>query len=86
MKQGSRFGKRLESNGYSGLVDRRKARPSDKRIPVEKVEQVLRLYREEYFDLSLRHFEQGSLLLLRECARDHGRTDRCALACHSECL
>jgi transposase len=53
-----RWRERLESDGYSGLVDRRKARPSDKRVPVEKVEQVLRLYREEYFDLNMRHFHE----------------------------
>jgi transposase len=53
-----RWRERLETNGYSGLVDRRKAKPSDKRVPVEKVEQVLRLYREEYFDLNMRHFHE----------------------------
>ena len=41
-----------------GLVDRRKAKPSDKRVPLAKVEEVLRLYREEYFDLNMRHFHE----------------------------
>jgi transposase len=49
---------RLETDGYSGLVDRRRARPSDKRVPVGKVEEVLRLYRQEYFDLNMRHFHE----------------------------
>jgi hypothetical protein len=29
-----RWRERLETHGYSGLVDRRKAKPSDKRVPV----------------------------------------------------
>jgi len=53
-----RWRERLESDGYSGLVDRRKAKPSDKRVPVAQVEEVLRLYREEYFDLNMRHFHE----------------------------
>jgi hypothetical protein len=39
-------------------VDRRKGKPSDKRIPLAKVEEVLRLYRETYFDLNIRHFHE----------------------------
>jgi transposase len=53
-----RWRERLETDGYSGLVDRRKAKPSDKRVPVARVEEVLRLYREEYFDLNMRHFHE----------------------------
>jgi len=53
-----RWRERLERDGYSGLVDRRKARPSDKRVPVAVVEEVLRLYREVYFDLNIRHFHE----------------------------
>ena len=53
-----RWRERLEAGGYSGLVDRRKAQPSDKRVPVAKVEEVLRLYREEHFDLNMRHFHE----------------------------
>jgi hypothetical protein len=29
-----RWRERLEAEGYSGLVDRRKGKPSDKRVPV----------------------------------------------------
>jgi hypothetical protein len=54
-----RWRERLDADGYSGLVDRRKARPSDKRVPVATVEEVLRLYREEYFDLNMRHFHEN---------------------------
>lgn len=53
-----RWRERLEKGGYSGLVDRRKAKPSDKRVPVEQVAEVLRLYQEEYFDLNMRHFHE----------------------------
>jgi len=49
---------RLESGGYSGLVDRRKGQPSDRRVPLATVEEVLRLYRETYFDLNIRHFHE----------------------------
>lgn len=53
-----RWRERLEREGYTGLVDRRKAKPSDKRVPVAQVEEMLRLYREEYFDLNMRHFHE----------------------------
>src|SRR2546429_1859892 len=53
-----RWRERLELEGYSGLVDRRKGKPSDRRVPLAKVEQVLRLYRETYFDLNIRHFHE----------------------------
>ncbi|HKC71070.1 MAG TPA: ISNCY family transposase [Terriglobales bacterium] len=42
--------------GFDGLYDRRRARPSARRVPVRIVEQVLGLYREKYFDFSVRHF------------------------------
>jgi transposase len=53
-----RWRERLETHGYSGLVDRRKGKPSDRRVPVAKVEEVLRLYRDTYFDLNMRHFHE----------------------------
>jgi transposase len=53
-----RWRERLETGGYSGLADRRKGRPSDRRVPVALVEEVLRLYREVYFDLNMRHFHE----------------------------
>jgi transposase len=42
--------------GYGGLFDRRTQRPSPKRVPMADVEKVLRLYREKYFDLNVKHF------------------------------
>jgi transposase len=53
-----RWRERMETGGYEGLVDRRKGRPSDRRVPVARVEEVLRLYREVYFDLNVRHFHE----------------------------
>src|SRR6202171_776892 len=53
-----RWRERLETEGYSGLVDRRKGKPSDRRVPLAKVEVVLRLYQETYFDLNMRHFQE----------------------------
>jgi len=45
-----------EEFGFRGLFDRRRGKPSPKRVPVAVVEQVLGLYREKYFDLNARHF------------------------------
>jgi transposase len=44
--------------GFDGLFDARAARESPRRIGVEVVEEVLRLYREEYFDFSVAHFHE----------------------------
>jgi len=48
----------MEKFGYSGLADRRKGKASPQRISVATVEEVLRLYREEYYDLNIRHFHE----------------------------
>src|ERR1700674_1504534 len=53
-----RWRERLETDGYSGLVDRRKSQPSDKRVPLARAEEVLRLFQETYFDLNMRHFHE----------------------------
>lgn len=53
-----RWRERIEANGYSGLVDRRKGKLSDRRVPLKTVEEVLRLYRETYFDFNMRHFHE----------------------------
>jgi transposase len=51
-----RWRERYEEFGFRGLFDRRRGRPSPKRVPVAVVERVLALYRERYFDLNVRHF------------------------------
>jgi hypothetical protein len=53
-----RWRERLEEHGYSGLADRRKGRPSEKRVPLETAEKVLQLYQERYYDLNIRHFHE----------------------------
>jgi transposase len=53
-----RWRERIEEGGYSGLADRRKGKPSAKRVPLKTVEQVLALYRETYHDLNVRHFHE----------------------------
>lgn len=53
-----RWRERLEADGYSGLADRRKGKASGKRVPLATVETVLRLYRETYYDLNMRHFHE----------------------------
>ncbi len=49
---------RYEQSGYDGLFDRRRGKPSPKRVPVETVEEVLRLYQERYHDFNVRHFPE----------------------------
>ena len=53
-----RWRERLEEHGYDGLTDRRKGKRSQRRVPVQTCEEVLRLYQERYFDLSTRHFHE----------------------------
>jgi transposase len=60
-----RWRERYEEHGYSGLWDHRKRSPSPKRIGVEVLEQVLRLYREQYFDFNVQHFHE-------KLAEEHG--------------
>jgi len=57
-RQMRRWRQRYEELGYDGLFDRRRGKPSPKRVPLATVEQVLALYREKYFDLNVRHFHE----------------------------
>ena len=57
-RQMRRWRERYEEHGYDGLIDRRRGRPSQKRVPLAQAEQVLGLYREKYFDLNVRHFHE----------------------------
>jgi len=56
---------RWEQLGYDGLYDRRKQRPSPRRVAMETAEQVLALYQQNYFDLNVRHFHE-------KLKREHG--------------
>jgi transposase len=53
-----RWKRRYEEHGYDGLFDRRRQRPSPKRVPLKTVETVLRLYREQYFDFNVKHYTE----------------------------
>ena len=53
-----RWRERYEEEGYNGLFDRRRGKPSRRRVPVATVEKVLALYREKYFDLNVQHFHE----------------------------
>jgi transposase len=47
-RQMRRWHRRYEKSGYDGLWDRRRGRPSPRRVPLELAERVLTLYRERY--------------------------------------
>ena len=49
-----RWHERYEEFGFRGLFDRRRGKPSPKKVPLAVVEKVLGLYREKYFDLNVR--------------------------------
>jgi transposase len=57
-RQMQRWKTRFEHEGYEGLFDRRRGIPSPKRVPMETVETVLRLYQEQYFDFNVQHFHE----------------------------
>jgi transposase len=57
-RQMQRWKTRFRLQGYEGLFDRRRGIPSPKRVPLKTVEEVLRLYQEQYFDFNVRHFHE----------------------------
>jgi len=57
-RQMRRWRERYEVHGYDGLFDRRRGKPSPKRVPLKTVEEVLGLYTEKYFDLNVLHFHE----------------------------
>jgi len=58
---------RFARDGYFGLLDRRRGRPSPRRAPFAEVQRFLRLYREQYAGFNARHFYQIA-------RREHGVT------------
>ncbi len=62
-----RWKARWQRDGYEGLFDRRTGRPSPRRVPLEQLERVLRLYRETYLGFNVRHFHSIAI-------REHGVT------------
>lgn len=57
-RQMRRIRDRYEKFGYDGLYDRRRGKPSPKVVPLETIQEVLRLYREEYYDFNVKHFHE----------------------------
>ena len=53
-----RVREKYEAEGFSGLHDGRVGRQSVRRMPVAVLEEVLRLYRDEYFDFNVKHFHE----------------------------
>jgi transposase len=53
-----RWRERYVEEGYNGLLDRRRGKPSRRRVPLATVEKVFALYREKYFDLNVQHFHE----------------------------
>jgi transposase len=51
-----RWKARYQQRGYDGLLDRRRHRPSPKRMPLATVQRVLRLYQEQYQGFNVAHF------------------------------
>ena len=58
VRQMKRRKDRWDRQGYDGLFDRRLGKPSPKRVPVNTVEEVLRLYQEQYYDFNVKHFHE----------------------------
>ncbi len=53
-----RWRERNQEGGFRGLFDRRRGKPSPKRVPMAELERGLELYGEKYFDFNLRHFQE----------------------------
>ena len=53
-----RWRERYVEEGYNGLLDRRRGKPSRRRVAVATVEKVFALYREKYFDMNVQHFHE----------------------------
>src|SRR6201982_2782616 len=57
-RQMRRWRRRYERFGYDGLFDHRLGKPSPKRVSLATVEEILRLYQEQYADFNVRHFHE----------------------------
>src|ERR1035441_9108040 len=64
-RQMRRWRKRYEEQGYQGLLDRRRRKPSRRRVAKEQAEEVLSLYRDRYFDLNRSEEHTSELQSLR---------------------
>jgi transposase len=53
-----RWRQQYAEQGYSGLWDYRKRSPSPKRVPVNDLEKVLKLFRDQYSECNVQHFHE----------------------------
>src|ERR1051326_4044935 len=53
-----RWREKYEQFGFHALFDGRRGRRSPRSVPVAIVEEVLRLYQEQYFDFNVKHFHE----------------------------
>src|SRR5437660_8191432 len=53
-----RWKEKYEQFGFRALFDGRCGKASPRRVPSAVLEEVLRLYRERYFDLNVKHFHE----------------------------
>lgn len=60
-----RWKSNMEEYGVDGLIDRRRRLPSVRRVPLEEVKRVVRLYADRFSHYNMRHFHQIA-------RRDHG--------------
>jgi transposase len=60
-----RWTRRYEEEGEAGLVDRRLCKASGRRVPVDRAQEVERLYRERYQGFTVKHFHE-------HLVKDHG--------------
>ena len=62
-----RWKEKYEQFGFHALFDGRRGKASPRRVSSAVLEQVLKLYRERYFDLNVKHFHE-------KLTREHGFT------------
>jgi transposase len=60
-----RWKEKYEQFGFHALFDGRRGKTSPRRVPSAVLEEVLKLYREQYFDLNVSHFHE-------KLVREHG--------------
>lgn len=75
-----RWKEKYEQFGFFALFDGRRGKASPRRVPSAVLEEVLRLYRERYFDLNVRHFHEKLVAEARprgELHLDEGRAPGC---------
>src|SRR5947199_8642291 len=54
-----RWKEKYERFGFHALFDGRRGKTSPRRVPSTVLDEALRLYRERYFDLNVRHFHDN---------------------------